>query len=108
MSGLQVQTNCELGQLVRRLELPDTDNVVPLGRDAMVTALTPEEALIQWVLDLPDGTSVSRAAEYALRIIDRGDANPPSVDRLCAYLRQARVAGSAPRIRSRRHRRRNG
>lgn len=109
MSASLLQDDCDLGFLVRRLEAPDTGNVVTMHGDGSVWALTPEEALVHWILDLPDGASIDRAAEYALRAIDRGTGNSPPVDRLCGYLRQARVAASAPRRQvRRRHGRRDG
>ncbi len=96
MSTPPIQDDCDLGVLVRRLGLPDTKNVVSLGDNDPVRALTPEEALVHWILDLPDRAAVDRAAEYALRTIDRGDGNTPEIDRLCTYLRQAKLAGAAP------------
>ena len=104
MTSHPIQDDCDLGLLVRRMAAPDTTNVVPLHEDEDVRSLTPEEALVEWILDLPDEAAVDRAAEYALRTIDSGDDNTPQLDKLCDYLRQAKGA-EAPVRRQRRSRR---
>ncbi len=106
MTSYPIQDDCDLGILVRSLAPTDTTNVVTLHDDETVRSLTPEEALVQWILDLPDEAAVDRAAEYALRAIDGGARNSPQLDKLCDYLRQAKVAAAeAPVRRSRSNRR---
>ena len=106
MTSHPIQDNCDLRLLVHSMATPDTTNVVTLLEDETVRSLTPEEALVQWILDLPDEAAVDRAAEYALRAIDGGADNSPQLDKLCDYLRQAKVAGTeAPVRRSRSNRR---
>jgi hypothetical protein len=91
-----IQDHSDLGELVRKISAPDLTNVVHLRSDCAVKPLTPEEALVHWMLDLPDDAAVCRAADYALRHIDGGADNSPQIDRLCDYLRQVVTAQPAP------------
>jgi|GEM_PF-6819778 len=92
-----IPDHSDLGALLRLIEKPDLSNVVALRPDCGVRPLTPEEALIRWMLNLPDAAAVARAADYALRVIDCGATNPPKIETFCAYLRQAMVAEPSPR-----------
>lgn len=93
-----------MARLVRRIGRYNGDNVVNLPECA--EALSAEEALVSWMLDLPDGASIGTAARYALRQADSAAANCAEVERFFGYLRQtvdyARHVPQAPRRRSRR------
>ncbi len=102
MTSHPIPDDCDLGELVRSMAAPDTTNLVQIHDHDSVRSLTPEEALVQWILDLPDDAAVDRAAEYALRTIDGGRRNSPELAKLCDYLRQAKVAGEEARVRVRR------
>ena len=95
-----IQDSSELARLVRRIGRRDTENVVELHGDGDSARLSAEEALVCWMLDLPDGAAVTKAARYALRHMDAGSANSAEVERFCGYLRQAMVTNSrAPKLR---------
>jgi len=103
MTSHPIPDDCDLGELVRSMAAPDTTNVVQIHDHDSVRSLTPEEALVQWILDLPDDAAVDRAAEYALRTIDGGRRNSPELAKLCDYLRQAKVAGGRALLLSKLH-----
>lgn len=95
-----MQDNSDLGRLVRRIGMPDTGNIVDLHKDGSGRPISAEEALVSWMLDLPEGAAVPKAARYALRHLETAGAKSTEVERFCAYLRQAMVAGSrAPTLR---------
>ncbi len=102
-----MQDKSDVAMLVRRIGKDQTDNVVGLPGRNFATPLSAEEALVSWMLDLPDGASISTAARYALRHADAGSANSPEVERFFRYLRQAvDYAGRMPPSPNRRSRRR--
>ncbi|MCP4314961.1 MAG: hypothetical protein GY789_02700 [Hyphomicrobiales bacterium] len=95
-----MQDSSDLGRLVRRIGRRDTKNVIELHSDGCSVTLSAEEALVSWMLDLPDGAAITKAARYALRHADAGSANSAEVERFCGYLRQAMMAaGRTQRIR---------
>lgn len=102
-----IQDNSDLGQLVRRIGKPDETNVVAFRKGPRYEPLSAEQALVYWMLNLPDAAGVAQAARYALRHADAGADNSPEVERFCDYLRQAITADGdtpPPRRRSRRSR----
>ena len=101
-----MQDNSDVARLVRRIGRDDADNGIGLpGRRG--ATLSAEEALVSWMLDLPDGASIGTAARYALRHADAGIANSAEVERFFGYLRQAAEhAGRMPPGRRRKSRRR--
>ncbi|MEX3011880.1 hypothetical protein [Hoeflea sp. TYP-13] len=95
-----MQDSSDLGRLVRRIGKPDRANVVAIRKDRSFEPLSAEEALVCWMLDLPDDAAIPKAARHALRYADAGSANSPEVERFCGYLRQAMTAaGNSPRLR---------
>ncbi|WP_136657998.1 hypothetical protein [Nitratireductor sp. XY-223] len=103
-----IQDNSDLGQLLRRIGRPDETNVVAFRKGRRYEPLSAEQALIYWMLNLPEAAGIGRAARYALRHADAGSEDNPEVERFCDYLRQAITADGAvppPRRRSRRGRR---
>jgi hypothetical protein len=104
-----MQDNSDIARLVRRIGRRNLENVVGLHEPGLARSLSAEEALVSWMLDLPDGASIGTAARYALRHADAGHANSAEVERFFGYLRQAvGCAGAmphAPRRRARRRRR---
>lgn len=100
-----IQDSSDLGRLVRRIGKRDGTNVIELREDSASRPLSAEEALVSWLLDLPEGAAVPKAARYALRHLEAASAGSPEVERFCGYLRQAIVAASQTPV-SRRGRRR--
>ncbi|MCY6383189.1 hypothetical protein [Hoeflea prorocentri] len=96
----------DIGRIVRRIGRPDGTNIVALRKDRSYRPLSAEEALIQWMLDLPTGAAIDKAARYALRVVDAGPAMSPDVQLFCDYLRQAIEASQIPVSPNRRRRRR--
>lgn len=103
-----MQDDSDLGRLVRRIGRRDRTNVIELRNDGCSVCLSAEEALVSWMLDLPDGAAIKKAARYALRHADAGSANSPEVELFCFYLRQAMVAAGHTQRRRRCGRRRRG
>lgn len=102
-----MQDNSDLAMLVRRIGRSEDDNVVALPGRGHAVPLSAEEALVSWMLDLPDGATISTAARYALRHADTASTNSPEVERFFRYLRQAvDYAGRIPPTPDRRSRRR--
>ena len=102
-----MQDNSDMARLVRRIGRNEDDTVVALPGCGLAMPLSAEEALVSWMLDLPDGATISTAARYALRHADAGSANSPEVERFFGYLRQAMdYAGRMPPGPKRRSRRR--
>ena len=100
-----MQDNSDMARLVRRMSGHNGDNVVSLSERA--EALSAEEALVSWMLDLPDGASIGTAARYALRQADVADARCAEVERFFGYLRQTvDCAGRVTPVPGRRSRRR--
>ena len=96
----------DLGRIVRRIGRPDGDNIVALRTDPGYRPLSPEEALIQWMLDLPEAAAIDKAARYALRVVDADRQANPDIRQFCEYLRQAIVASEMPLAPSRSGRKR--
>ena len=95
-----LQDNSDLARLVRRIGRRGGDKVVDLFKDGSIAPLSPEEALVMWMLDLPEDAAVAKAARYALRHLETAGAKSAEVERFCTYLRQAMVAGSkTPKLR---------
>ncbi|MEM9104435.1 MAG: hypothetical protein AAGC96_02175 [Pseudomonadota bacterium] len=102
-----MQDNSDVANLVRRIGRKEENNVVALPGRGVAMPLSAEEALVSWMLDLPDGATISTAARYALRHADAGSDNSPEVERFFRYLRQAvDYAGRMPPSPDRRTRRR--
>lgn len=94
-----MQDNSDVAMLVRRIGAN--------GLCGPLTALSAEEALVCWMLDLPDRASVVTAARYVLRHADAGPANSAEVERFFGYLRQTIAFGGHTPPSRRRTRRRN-
>lgn len=87
-----MQDHSELGMLVRRLNLINAGNVVNFDSAGLVKSISAEDALVSWMLDLPDGSVVSKAAFHALKHVDRGPENSAAVQLFCDYLKMAMEA----------------
>ena len=87
-----IQDNSDLGRLVRRIGKPDETNVVAFRKGPRYEPLSAEQALVYWMLNLPDAAGVAQAARYALRHADARADNSPEVARFCDYLRQSITA----------------
>ena len=96
----------DIGRILRRMGRPEGTNIVALRTDPECRPLSPEEALIQWMLDLPQGAAIDKAARYALRVVHADHRTSPDIRRFCDYLRQAIVASEMPLVPGRNGRKR--
>ncbi len=97
-----MQDHSELGMLVRRIDMVNPGNIINFGCSTLLVPVSPEDALVSWMLDLPEGAVVSTAAIHALRHVDRGTDNSAGVQLFCDYLKAAIEVQAVP------SRRRNG
>ncbi|MEM6463661.1 MAG: hypothetical protein AAF724_17280 [Pseudomonadota bacterium] len=112
-----MQDSSDLGRLVRRMRQPANEptsgpgngpangNVIAFKTADAERPLSAEEALVTWMLDLPDSAAIETAARYALRHLAHGLNRSPEVERFCRYLRQAEAC-AAEEAKPRRHGRR--